>query len=437
MNTTHLTLLASALLAANSGLPALASEEYEQPPISYSARPPQDVIARLEKRLRSGDARLEGNPKEILRALLQELQVPVESQILVFSKTSLQRGRIEPKNPRSMFFSDTCYVGWVPGGLMEVASIDPTLGPIFYAFDPYAAPTPDEPRFVRDSDCLSCHGGSFVRGVPGVFARSVFTDELGEPMLRHGSQVVDHRTPFNERWGGWYVTGKHGKETHRGNVFATEKKGELTVDLERGANVTNLRKYFETENYLTDTSDIVALMVFEYQTAAHNALTRAAFNCRRMLAYQKNLQRDLGEPVTDEPSYDSVKRVFDSATQDALDHLLFKDEAPLPKGGIQGSRAFQDAFTANARPARDGSSLKDLDLKTRLFQNRCGYVIYSEAFLNLPAPLKQRIYDRLVRALHPTDPDPRYAYIDSAERERIMTILRETHPEMAKRLAAR
>jgi hypothetical protein len=416
--------LTMVLVLAASHVVAQSPESYEQPPINYSVTQPRDAIAGLQQRLASGALKFTGTGKEVVQSLLRELHIPVESQVLVFSKTSFQRTRIQPEHPRALYFSDTCYVGWVPNGLIEIAAIDPELGPIFYSFDPGAT----ELNFVRDQDCLRCHGGTFVRGIPGVFVRSVFTDETGEPLLRFGSEVVDFRTPFTNRWGGWYVTGKHGEALHRGNVLARDQKGELAVDLKRGANISNLGEFLETKPYLTASSDIVALLVLEHQLAMQNTLTRASLECRRMLAYQKNLQRDLKEPVTEELVYESVKRVFDSAARDVVDNLLFKDEATLPEG-LAGSPAFQTAFLSGARRAGDGTSLKDFQIKGYLFKNRCSYLIYSESFLALPQALKKRVYTRLAQALNKTNPDVRYSHIGAEERVRIMRILRETDPE--------
>jgi hypothetical protein len=98
--------------------------------------------------------------------------------------------------------------------------------------------------------------------------------------------------------------------------------------------------------------------------------------------------------------------------------------------GVQGDPAFQRAFQRHARRAADGSSLKDFSLSGRIFQNRCSYLICSDSFRELPAQLKERVYERLARALKPADADPRYAYLGTAERARIVTILRETHPEL-------
>jgi hypothetical protein len=205
------------------------------------------------------------------------------------------------------------------------------------------------------------------------------------------------------------------------------------VDLRRGANLTNLAGFFDTTDYPAPGSDIVALLVLEHQVAMQNTLTRASLNCRRMLDYQKNLQRELKETVTDELVYGSVKSVFDGAAREIVDDLLFYGEAELP-AGVQGDPAFQQAFLRPAKRAADGRSLRDFSLQGRIFQNRCSYLIYSESFRQLPAQLKQRVFARLARALQSTDADPRYAYLETDERVRIVNILRETHPELRETL---
>jgi hypothetical protein len=417
-----------ALVSCLLGQPA---EDFEKAPIRYSATKANERVTALQAKLAAGTLKLEGSAKSIVRTLLQELDVPVASQIVVFSKTSLQRSRISPDHPRSLFFNDTCYVGWVPGGLAEVTVIDPQLGPVFYAFSPRRAAGSEPPTFERDADCLRCHGGAFVREIPAVFARSVFTGSDGEPLLRHGSVVVDYRTPFEQRWGGWYVTGQHGTAVHRGNSTAEERRETLVFDPQAGANVTSLERYFDVSAYLAPTSDIVALLVFEHQTAVQNAITHAAFAVRRMLDYQRGLQRAFKEPETDEPAYDSVKSVFAGATRELVDALLYKDEAPLP-AGVAGDPAFTAAFAARAIRTSEGDSLKDLALAGQVFRNRCSYLIYSEAMLALAAPLKRQVYPALAHALASTQPDPRYAYLGAAERARILAILRATHPEFTR-----
>jgi hypothetical protein len=428
----YLCSLAAMLCIVATG--AGAKDVFEQPPINYSATQPNDAITRLQARLHTGTLKLAGAELEVLAGVLRELNVPIESQMLVFSKTSLQRERISPDRPRAIYFSDTCYVGWVPSGLLEIAAIDPVLGPVFYKADFSADDPAATQQISRDNDCLRCHGGTFVRDIPGLLVRSLHTDGSGEMLLQGGSELVDFRTPFTNRWGGWYVTGKHGTTLHRGNVFTTEKDGRLVADFKRGANVTSLEKFFDASRYLTNSSDIVALLVLEHQTAMQNTITSAGMSCRRMLEYQEALQRELKEVSTNDLVFESVRSVFNGAVQDLVDDLLFYEEAALP-AGLAGNAAFQKAFQRNVARTGDGQSLKDFSLAGRLFQNRCSYLIYSEAFLALPPQLKRRVYERLSRVLQSAQPDSRYAYLESDERTRIVRILRETHPELRVALA--
>jgi hypothetical protein len=406
------------------------AELYEQAPFNYSAAVPHDCVALLQKEIASGELKLGSNDRHAIEALLRWLKIPIESQLLVFSRTSFQRDRIRPELPRALYFNDNCYVGWVPGGLIEITTLDPVLGPMFYSFDPAAVKTNADHSVVRDADCLRCHGGTFVRGIPGLLARSVFPDEQANPIMRLGSEIVDLRTAFSNRWGGWYVTGLSGEILHRGNLLFSDRDEQPAPDFKRGANITNLADRFDVKRYLAQgASDIVGLLVFEQQLTIQNTLTRASLDSRRMLDYQKKLQVAFKTPLTEEPEYDSVKSVFDHTAQAVVDDLLFKDEASLPVG-LQGSPSFQKAFLGTATKTSDGRSLKDFDLHGHLFQNRCSYLIYSETFRNLPAPLKKRIYARLRRALRPGDADPRYPFLDSEERGRILSIIRQTDSEL-------
>ena len=422
----HCLLLGGVWLVGGTCARGQSTPDYEQAPVKYSETAARDRLAVRLARIASGEIKFAGTDQQALRALLKVMEVPEETQLFVFAKTSLQRGRIRPERPRVLYFSDSAYVGWVPGGLMEVTAVDPELGPVFYSFD-LGATREKPPTIVRDSDCLRCHGGTFVRDVPGVFVRSIFPDTSGEPILRHGSVVVDDETPFDQRWGGWYVTGYKGREPHRGNAFASEK-GDQLVFTPSEQRPDELSGFFDTTDYLRSTSDMAALLVAEHQMAMQNTITRAGFVCRKMIAYQHGLQTTFKEPVTDEPSYDSVKSVFASAVQDLIDHLLFRKAAPLPEG-IVSNADFKGSFPRGAPRTRSGHSLKDLQLRDRILARRCSYLVYSESFRALPEVLKVRIFERLRTALRSTDPKERYAYLPAAERQQIYDILLETHPD--------
>ncbi|HKB02439.1 MAG TPA: hypothetical protein VKD90_09470, partial [Gemmataceae bacterium] len=249
-----------------------SAADWEQDPVRYSTAPADNALNRLVPMLADGAVTLKHEPDTgYLRSLLAALDVPTSSQVLVFSKTSLQRHRIGPATPRAVYFNDDVYVGYCQNGeVMEVAAADPRLGTAFYTFGQKAG----GPKVTRQSEsCLLCHASSRNRGVPGHVVLSVNPDRDGEPGLTGGFARVNQTTPFADRWGGWYVTGTHGRMTHKGN-----RAGD--TDPARGQNVTDLAGRFRAKPYLTPHSDLVALMVLEHQTGTHNRLARAALEGR-------------------------------------------------------------------------------------------------------------------------------------------------------------
>ena len=112
----------------------LAEDEFDRPPISYSQTPAQDRIQLLQDRIDANQVQLEWSGSHgWLPSLLKALEVPVESQTLVFSKTSLQIDRISPQQPRALYFNDDIYIGFVQDSpMLELASIDPDDGAVFY-----------------------------------------------------------------------------------------------------------------------------------------------------------------------------------------------------------------------------------------------------------------------------------------------------------------
>ena len=147
--------------------------DFEREPINYKSAPDDNPVAALREKFRAGRVKLPfDDDRGYLKAVLKELDVPVSSQVLVFSKTSLQRERITPKTPRAIYFNDDVYVGFcLRGDVLEVSAADPLLGTVFYTLDQEPA---ERPRFARQTEnCLICHGSSTTRGVPGHLMRSV------------------------------------------------------------------------------------------------------------------------------------------------------------------------------------------------------------------------------------------------------------------------
>ena len=72
----------------------------DDPAIEYASRPPTDAVALLQQRMKRGEVKLEHDATfGYLPAVLKNLQAPVSSQVLVFSKTSFQATRIAPRTP--------------------------------------------------------------------------------------------------------------------------------------------------------------------------------------------------------------------------------------------------------------------------------------------------------------------------------------------------
>lgn len=407
---------------------AQSRPEYELPPIRYSETAASNRVTTLQARSDRGELVLRGaSDQETLRRCLDAAGIAVESQVLVFSKTSLQRQRISPETPRAIYFSDDCYIGWVPGGLFEVAVSDPQLGLAFYAVDPREG---GPPAFKRDDDCLSCHAGPLTRQWPAVLVRSIFPDATGEPIARAGSYLTGHYSPLAERWGGWYVTGRPGGPSHLGNAIAREDGPTTRLDYRADGTVESLAKLFPADRYPAAESDIVALLTLEHQVGMHSRLVEGALRVRKWLHYQQALQKELGQPVLSEPTGTAL-RVVQSEAQRIVEHLLFVGEIELPDGGVQGSGRFETAFRQNRRTDAAGRSLKDFDLRTRLFTHRCSYLIYSESFDSLPPALKAEVYRRLESVLTAEAPAKPFQHLAAEERRVIRDILLATKPDFA------
>jgi hypothetical protein len=214
-----------------------------------------------------------------------------------------------------------------------------------------------------------------------------------------------------------------------GNVIATVDENSQTRDIrldrKAGANVVDLSPYIDIRAYLTGNSDLVALMVLEHQCTMHNLLTAANEQCRQAMLRQHEFQKAFGEKVTNTPQ-GSALGVFNSHVDKLLHHLLFCGEYELKDDGVEGNVSFQDAFRTNRHENAEGRSLKDFQLRTRLFKDRCSYMIYSSSFDALPPQLKTMLYTRLLAVLNGTDTSPDFAHLSASERENILSILRET-----------
>jgi hypothetical protein len=397
------------------------------PPINYSKTPVDDPVAKLQRRIDQGKTELEFNEDQgYLASVLEELGVSPTSQMLVFSKTSFQRQRISPRTPRAIYFNDNVYVGWVRNGdVMEFSSVDPKQGAIFYTLKQEAV---ERPVFVRDrSNCMICHASSRTHDVPGHLVRSVYPSASGLPHFGAGSFQTNHSSPLKERWGGWYVTGMHGAQRHMGNVFAKDRQSAEDLDVESGANVTDLSEKFTTSPYLAPHSDIVALMVLEHQTELHNLITRANYDARLAMYQAKAMNKIMKRPA--DYISDSTQRRFEYAGDKLLKYLLFTDEVQLTDA-IKGTSGFAQQFSAIGPIDRKGRSLRDFDLERRLFKYPCSYLIYSDAFEALPDGVRDHVYRQLWMILNCENKDEAFDHLSDADREAILEILVATKRDL-------
>ncbi len=386
-------------------------EFWDLEPIRYSDTMPTDRLAELKKKLAmlKAERQLNGGLK-LLEFVLDELDVPKESQVLVFSKTSLQNNRISPQTPRCLYFSANAYVGYVPGGSIEVIVQDAALGPVFYLLEPDRS---GSIKIERDTNrCLSCHATSRTENIPGMLIRSVYADEEGHPILQLGTHDVDHETALADRWGGWYVTGKS-SQAHLGNrVFKAESDLNPSV-----VQIKTLEGKVDIKNYLSPSSDVVALLVLEHQTKMHNLLNAASMNYRRSLYFMRILDPDA------DPAVGSAGEIADCGAKDIVDYLFFKNETDLGDG-VDGDEAFQQMFLKRFPQSKRGDSLAEFRLYGRIFKNRCSYMVYSDAFKGMPALLRKKVIARMKRVV--AGEEKGFEYLKKSELKRIDTILRES-----------
>jgi hypothetical protein len=380
----------------------------------------EDPIAKLSARIQSDKTVLNYDEAHgYLSTVLKELKVPVSSQVLVFSKSSFQLSQISPETPRAVYFNDDTYVGWVNHGqFIEIAHVDPKNGPSFYTiqqeYDPY--PVIDH----QTEECTVCHDTFQAKDpVPRLLMLSVLPNPDGNA-LKAAALITNDKSPLRERWGGWYVTGTHGAQRHLGNTIVRARADDIDdmkkfiprLDLNAGANLTDLSKRFDTKEYLSPYSDIVALMVLGHQTHVHNMITSGVYEIRDairqgMSEKMPQVIKDAGEPI--------VKA------------MLFCDEAKLtdPITGVSG---FAAEFSSRGPRDSKGRSLREFDLKHRLLKYPLSYLVYSESFEAMPAELKDYVNRRFREILTGQDTSADFAHLSADDRQAILEILHDTKP---------
>jgi hypothetical protein len=410
------TIIVTALAAYDHTPADLTILSIDHPAIQYSNGPADDPVSRLDKRLASGKAKLafRSDGFGYLPSLLENLGINADSEMLVFSKTSIQAAKISPRNPRELFFKDDVIVGNVRGGdMLEMAALDPNQGYVFYTLDVQKT---DQPHLVRRDSCLQCHQGPATLGIPGIMVGSVYPDSSGMPASRMGNPVTDHHTPIEDRWGGWYVSGTHGGMHHKGNAVARDQSHPDLLETQGTQNLTSLAKKFDPAGYMSSVSDIVALMTLEHQTRMTNLMTRVSWDQR--IAEQEGKADDA-----------AVRAHIDSEAENLVTYMLFTDEATL-WDPIEGASTFSKTFPQRGPRDKQGRSLRDFDLTKRMFRYPLSYMVYSEAFDAMPDAVRERVYRRLYEVLTGTGQGKSFATLSADDRANILAILRDTKPSL-------
>jgi hypothetical protein len=198
-----------------------------------------------------------------------------------------------------------------------------------------------------------------------------------------------------------------------GNAVAHDAAQPRNLDLAGTQNLTSLGRRFDATNYLAKTSDIVALMTLEHQTRMTNLMIRSAWDARVAL-YKGKLDSEGSERI-------------DGDVGAMVAYMLFADETHIYEP-IEGVSSFTTTFPARGPRDRQGRSLRDFDLKTRMFKYPLSYMIYSETFDAMPDVVRERVYRRLYDVLTDKDQSKTFARLSEGDRRAILDILLDTKP---------
>ena len=395
-----------------------------------------DPIARLQARLDAGELTLpHDSASGYLAGVLRALNIPVASQGLVFSRTSLQTDKIAPWAPRAIYFNDDVYIGFVQGShFLEVAAVDPTSGAVFYTLsqEPRARPT-----FSRETTtCLMCHQSrAATGGVPGFMVLSTLADRYGYPITGVHEGTTSDWTPMAERFGGWYVTGTNGTTGHSGNVYSPMLGHEVSdkraykaqFKFQRESARTDLAGKFDTTPYLSAHSDLVALLVLVHQTGVHNLIT-AVHEAAKEALLERSLSVDSTLPMIATDSTVITNVHLRGAVERLARSMLFAGEAKLD-APITGTTSFAADFPKQGPHDAQGRSLREFDLTRRLFKYPLSFLIYSESFNAIPAFARRAVYRRMKVVLDGKDDDLDFQQLRESDRTAILAILRATKPD--------
>jgi hypothetical protein len=393
---------------------------YGREPVDYFGTETDDAVSALGRQLAAGKARLSADGRfGYLISVLELLDVPLESQLLVYSKTARAPALVSPKTPRAIFFNDEVSVAWIPGSReLEVTTVDPVKGVNCYTLsqplddleegtDESETPVVDTPLFQRRTGCLACHSGRSSLEVPGLLLRAFQTDGTGKPIV--GFSRMTHDMGYEKRWGGWYVTGTPSGMVHRGNLVSRDENTRHKKTPGFASSLTELSQMFDVDGYPYQKSDFVAHLVLAHQVQGTNLLIRAGLESR-------------------------LNRRSDVESQ-LIRYLVFADEPPLDlspsvAAGVLKKSEFARSFIKRGPRDSKGDSLRELSLVGRVFKHRLSYLVYSRLFDELPDECRTRLLEKLWAGLTSQPEDAGFGHLGRDERGSIIAIVRATVPQL-------
>ncbi len=242
---------------------------------------------------------------------------------------------------------------------------------------------------------------------------------------------TDDRTPLEQRWGGWYVTGRTGTQSHFGNLpLREERGGERLQELQaQRMDIMSIKAYVDASHWPTDHSDVVALLALEHQTGLQNLITRANYKVRTVMSRVHD-DATAAMPRSWEEVNPADQKRLQSMIEPLVRMMFFQDAAPYGHR-IEGSSGFAERFAKLGPKDSKGRGLHELDLNTHLLRHPLSYEIYSEQFDGLPQYALDYVYSRIVEVLQGRDTTGISARIPADERKAITEILIDTKPALA------
>lgn len=343
--------------------------------------------------------------KESLHNLLSDLNISIHSQTLVFSNTSLQLSRISQNNPRAIFFNDNLYLGYVPGGFIEIIGIDAQIGAIPYVFKLPQKGDLQYPQIRRSTRCMRCHATKQTGGVPGLLLSSVIPAETGGSLDNLNPGKPGHNLPYTRRFGGWFLTNQADNHNNWSNsIGVMNQKGQIKqkkIQLP----VYNISKY-----HLSNESEMVTHLVMEHQIGFTNLCISAQYALRESrLSKNKSTKH----------------QVEDYFVEQLLRYSLFVDEPNLSIPSDKETSRFITYFEKSYPKKNPFNLFRKIELNTRLFKTRCSYMLGTPVFKALPDDFKNTFMISLREIVSKKNTELSFlgSHLEEDERERILHVL--------------